>query len=570
MASLSSQRLSSRKGVTMSDLHFAHWPEHAPRHLHLPETSLSYNLEVSAARYPNKPLLIFYDSALSYAEFKRQTEQIAGYLQQACGVQRGDRVLLYMQNSPQFMIGYYAILRADAVVVPVNPMNLTQELAHYVTDSDARVALTAQELAPRIAPLLGQGLDRLVVAAYSDALREPTDMAIPDFVAAPRAPIPWPGAIAWADVLAQDLHPRPAANGPDDLCVMPYTSGTTGHPKGCMHTHRSTMFNAVSGGVWGHANQGTVSIAVLPLFHVTGMQSGMNAVIYGGSTVVVLPRWDRDAVAQIIQRHRVTALGLITAMVVDFISNPRLETYDLSSLRRIGGGGAAMPSAVADILENKLKLKYSEGYGMTETNAATHMNPPERGKKQCLGIPVFDVTARVVDPQTLAPLPPGETGEIIVNGPQLMQGYWKNPDATRNAFVEIDGQRFLRTGDLGQVDAEGYFFFVDRLKRMINAAGFKVWPAEVEAMLYQHPAIQEACIIAARDARRGETVKAVIVLRAGFAGRVTEQDIIDWSHDHMAAYKIPRQVTFTETLPRSATGKVQWRVLQEQEDAGST
>jgi len=559
----------------MSDRHFAFWPEHAPRHLHVPETNLYYNVEVSAARFPKKPFLIFYDTPITFSQFKQETETLAGYLEQVCGVKKGDRVLLYMQNSPQFIIGYYAILRANAVVVPVNPMNLTGELKHYVSDADAKVALVAQELYPRIKPLLNPGgdassLDHLVVAAYSDYLREPTTLNVPDFVAAPRAPIQGAGVSLWADAMARQLKPGPLTVGPDDLCVMPYTSGTTGHPKGCMHTHRTTMYNTVSGGVWGQGNQGTVSMAVLPLFHVTGMQGAMNGVIFGGSTVVLLPRWDRDAAAECVQRYRITGLGLITAMVVDFVSNPKLDQYDLSSLRRIGGGGAAMPQAVADILEKKLGLKYGEGYGMSETNAATHMNPPDRSKKQCLGVPVFDVDARVVDPNTLQELPPGQTGEIIVSGPQVMVGYWKNPDATRDAFVEIDSKRFLRTGDLGQTDEEGYFFFVDRLKRMINAAGFKVWPAEVEALLYQHPAIQEACIIAAKDAKRGETVKAFVVLKKDQAGKVSEQEIIDWSHANMAAYKIPRIVEFVEALPKSGTGKVMWRELQEKENARAT
>jgi fatty-acyl-CoA synthase len=556
----------------MSDRHFAFWPEHAPRHLHVPETNLYFNVEVSAARFPKKPFLIFYDTPLTFGEFKDETERLAGHLEQVCGVKKGDRVLLYMQNSPQFMIGYYAILRANAVVVPVNPMNLTQELKHYVSDADAKVALVAQELYPRIKPLLQPGggaetLEHVVVAAYSDYLRTPTTLNVPDFVAAPRVPIADAGAVPWTHAMAAGLRPGPLTAGPDDLCVMPYTSGTTGHPKGCMHSHRTTMYNTVSGGVWGHSNQGTVSMAVLPLFHVTGMQGSMNAPIFGGSTVVLLPRWDREAAAECIQRYRVTGLGLITAMVVDFVSNPKLDQYDLKSLRRLGGGGAAMPKAVAEIVEHKLGLKYAEGYGMSETNAATHMNPPDRPKRQCLGVPAFDTDARVVDPATFAELPPGETGEIIVSGPQVMLGYWKNPDATREAFIELDGKRFLRTGDLGQTDEEGYFFFVDRLKRMINASGFKVWPAEVEALLYQHPAIQEACVIAAKDAKRGETVKAFVVLKKDAVGKVGEQEIIDWSHANMAAYKIPRIVEFVEALPKSGTGKVMWRELQERENA---
>ncbi|MBI5257845.1 MAG: long-chain fatty acid--CoA ligase [Burkholderiales bacterium] len=551
----------------MSDRHFAHWPAHAPRHLWVPETNLYRNVEVSAMRFPGKPLAIFYDTPITYGQFQRETEHLAGYLQQRCGVRKGDRVLLYMQNSPQFMLAYYAILRADAVVVPVNPMNLTGELRHYVSDAGARVAFCSQELLSRMQPLLAEGLAHIVVATYSDYLQVDTDLNVPDFIRAPRVPLGEAGLVAWADALAEALPPGPLTAGPDDLAVMPYTSGTTGHPKGCMHTHRTTMFNTVAGGVWGQANQGSVSLAVLPMFHVTGMQANLNGTIYGGSTVVLLPRWDRDAAATCVQRYRITGFGLITAMMVDFLSNPRLGEYDLSSLRRIGGGGAAMPRALALEAERRFGLKYAEGYGMSETMAATHANPPERPKEQCLGIPIFDVDARVVNPDTLQELPPGETGEIIVHGPQVMLGYWNQPEATAESFVEIDGKRFLRTGDLAQTDDEGYFFFVDRLKRMINAAGFKVWPAEVEAILYQHPAVQEACVIAAQDARRGETVKAVIVLKPGQAGQVSEQQIVEWAHANMAAYKSPRIVEFAQSLPRSGTGKVMWRELQQRENA---
>jgi fatty-acyl-CoA synthase len=512
--------------------------------------------------------VIFYDTTLTFADFQRETEHLAGYLQQRLGVKRGDRVLLDMQNSPQFMIAYYAILRADAVVVPVNPMNLTQELAHYVRDSGATLAFAAQELLPRLQPLLGQGLQQIVVATYSDYLRGPSAIAVPEFVAAPRAPLNDPRLMPWADALAAQLEPRAIEGGPDDLAVMPYTSGTTGHPKGCMHTHRSVMFNAA--GVWSTANQGSVGLAVLPMFHVTGMQTHLNGALYNAATVVLLPRWDRDAAALCVQRHRVTGLALITAMVIDFMSNPKLDQYDLSSVRRIGGGGAAMPKAVALAMEQKFQIRYGEGYGMSETMAATHANPPDRPKPQCLGIPLYDVDSRIIDPLTLQELPRGQTGEIVVHGPQLMQGYWQQPKATAEAFIELDGKRFLRTGDLAFIDDEGYYFFVDRLKRMINAAGFKVWPAEVEALLYQHPAIQEACVIAAKDARRGETVKAVVVLKAAHVGQISEQQIADWAHEHMAAYKAPRIVQFAPSLPKSGSGKVMWRTLQDAENAAQT
>ncbi len=554
----------------MSDRHLAHWPPGLPCHLTLPQTHLFHNAEVSAARYPDKPFLVFYDTLVTFRQFQQQTEHIAGFLQQVCGVKAGDRVLLYMQNSPQWILAFYGILRANAVVVPVNPMNRTDELRHYVHDSGATVAFVPQDLHAQVQPLVdvagGEGkLKHLIVAAYSDYLQVPTDLPVPAFVSAPRQAIDAPGVTLWSDMLAQQRTPGPITTGPDDLCVMPYTSGTTGHPKGCMHTHRSAMSTLVGGAQWFARTQDSTYLAVLPLFHVTGLSGSMNGPLFVGATVVVLPRWDRDAAAQLIQRYRVTIWQAISTMVVDFLANPRIADYDISSIQAIRGGGAAMPKAVAQQLKDLTGLDYVEGYGMSETMAATHINPPHRPKPQCLGIPVFDVDARVVDPATFAELPPGEIGEIVVHGPQVMLGYWNNPQATADSFVTLDGKRFLRTGDLAQVDEDGYFFMVDRLKRMINASGFKVWPAEVEAMMYAHPAIQEVCVIAAHDERRGETVKALVVLRDAFKGQVSEQYIIDWSHEHMAAYKSPRIVQLVDSLPKSGTGKVQWRELQEQE-----
>jgi fatty-acyl-CoA synthase len=559
----------------MSDRHLAHWPAGVPRHLEIPQTSLWGNVEAAAARHPDKPFILYYDTPISFGEFRAEAERFAGYLQADCGVRAGDRVLLYLQNSPQWILAYYAILRADAVVVPINPMNVGSELRHYVDDAGARVAVVAQDLLAQIEPLLehdrtrGEGLQHAVVATYSDYLRRPTDLRLPDFVAAPRAAVGGAGRHAWADMLAAARRPSPHAAGPDDLCVMPYTSGTTGQPKGCMHSHRNVMTTAVGGVVWFGNRPETVALSVLPFFHVTGMTGGMNSPLYLGSTIVLLPRWDRDAAAACIARYRVQTWQAISTMVVDFLANPRLDDYDLGSLKNMRGGGAAMPQAVYTKLKEVTGVDYVEGYGMSETIAATHINPPQRPKKQCLGIPVFDVDSRVVDIDTLRELAPGQSGEIVIHAPQVMQGYWRNPEATRAAFVQIDGKRFLRTGDLGMIDEDGYFFMTDRLKRMINAAGFKVWPAEVEAILYRHPAVHEACVIAARDERRGETVKALVVLRPEQVGRVQAQDIRDWAQHEMAAYKIPRIIEFVDSLPKSGSGKLLWRQLQDRELRGT-
>jgi fatty-acyl-CoA synthase len=554
----------------MPAAHFNFWPSQAMHDLIAPATNMFYNAEVSARRFPGKPFLVYYDTKVSFAEFHGEAERIAGYLEQRCGVRKGDRVLLLMQNSPQFMIGYYGILRANAVVVPLNPMNLTQEILRYAQDAGANTLLVSQELYPRVEALLkAQDLKHVIVAAYSDYLKQPTNLAVPEFITAPRVEHKAPGLSLWADVLAADLKPGPLTAGSDDLCVMPYTSGTTGQPKGCMHTHRSVMHTAVGGMQWFGMQPELTLLAVAPMFHVTGMQGGLNGPLFTGNTMVLLPRWDREVAAQCVERYKVTSWTAIPTMIQDFFLNPNIDKYDLSSIRRLSGGGAAMPAAVAQRLAN-VGITYVEGYGLTETIGATHINPAEHAKQQCLGIPIFNTESRVIDPSTLRELPPGEVGEIIMHGPQVFLGYWNKPEDTAQVFIELDGKRFFRSGDLGRMDEDGYFFIVDRLKRMINASGYKVWPTEVESLMYQHPAVQEACIIGAKDAHRGETVKAVIVPRAEWRDRVEAQSIIDWCREHMAAYKVPRLIEFVDALPKSGSGKIMWRELQERENAKST
>jgi len=552
------------------------WPARLPRSLVIPETTLWFNLEVSARRYPDKTAYAFFGRALSFRELQRQAEALAGWLQQQ-GVVAGDRVLLYMQNCPQFVVAFYAIQRADAVVVPVNPMNRVDEFGHYITDPRARVAVTTADLAATVAEASlrlpeGQRLQHVLVTRFTDAMPEtlaPQEMPSAATLDWLRADPPLPaGAVRWTDALAAGLRPGPSCAGPDDLALLPYTSGTTGLPKGCLHTHRTLMPNTVGGGQWGYGGPEAISLGVVPMFHITGMLYGVLAPVYTGSTTVLLPRWDRELAGRLISQHHVTHWTCIPTMIIDLFGSPNYASFDLSSLRYLSGGGAAMPQAVAERLKREFGIDFAEGYGLTETAAPSHANPPERAKLQCLGIPIFGVDSRVVDPETLREVADGEVGEIVTHGPMVFKGYWGHPEATRAAFLEIDGKSFFRTGDLGRRDAEGYFFITDRLKRMINASGFKVWPSEVELLLFKCPLVQEACIIGARDDYRGETVKAVIVLRQEVRATATAQDIIDWAREHMAAYKVPRIVQFVDALPKSGSGKVMWRQLQEKEAAG--
>jgi fatty-acyl-CoA synthase len=549
------------RGTQMKNM--SHWPPGLPPHLELPQTSLYYNLEVAAKRYTNRVAIAYYGNEIPYAALKRQVDTLACFLQQQFHVAKGDRIALYMQNSPQFVIAFYAILRVGAAVVPVNTMNLLDEVQHIIGDSGSKVAIFGQELAPNITPLLGKNLEHALSACYSQYRVPDTDLPVPDVVTA--ACVHFDGVIGWQDALRFKGTWQDVSVDSDDLAVIPYTSGITGTPKGCMHTHRSVMHTAVGSPEFSRVPKDQVALAALPMFHVTGLQLGVNAVIFGGVTMVVMTRWDRRCAAMLIARYKVSTWTAIPTMLFDFLAQPELDRFDLSSMQLLSGGGAAMPKAVAERIQALWGLPYVEGYGLSETMATTHANPAHRPKAQCLGIPIQDTNAIVVDPDTLRPLPTGEIGEIVLNGPQVFKGYWARPEATAAAFVDIDGERFFRTGDLGYIDEEGYFFIVDRLKRMINASGYKVWPAEVENMLFGHPAVQEACVIGSRDTQRGETVKAVVVLRAGQA--LTAEELMTWSRQHMAAYKVPHAVEFVEQLPKSATGKVQWRALQEKEFA---
>jgi fatty-acyl-CoA synthase len=332
-----------------------------------------------------------------------------------------------------------------------------------------------------------------------------------------------------------------------------------------MHTHAGVMFTAVGGAIWEALTADAAALNTAPLFHVTGMQHSMNAPIYAGATIACLPRWDPAAAGYMIERYRCTHWANVPTMVADLLSDPAAAAHDLSSLQNVFGGGSAMPEAVAQRLFERCGIEYMEGYGMTETISQTHMNPPGHLRTQCLGIPFFDTESLVIEPDTLRLVGPNERGEIVSRGPQLFTGYWNNPEATAAAFVEIGSRRFLRTGDLGYYDESGYFYIADRLKRMINAAGFKVWPAEVEMSLYTHPDIQEVAVVSTPDARRGETVKAFVVLKPQSRGRVSGEQIIEWAKGCLAAYKVPRVVEFLDALPRGGTGKIHWRTLQEKE-----
>ncbi len=542
----------------MQSKHYGVWPKNLPYSLPASPDSVYKNLVNSAKNCPSTVAIKFYGKDLTFSDIYKEAQLIAGYLFQIASIKENDRVALYMQNSPQFVIAYYAILAANAVIVPINPMCKSTELAHIVNDSQSKAIIFGDELYNEIINArLKIGEDQLLAATYYDYTGKCPDIEIPASLTTQR---PTPTCSSWRNALELNLSAPDHNRTPDDWCIIPYSSGTTGQPKGCLHTHKSVNATIFAYPRWVGVKNGSQVLATLPLCHVTGMQHSMNLPILTASTIHLMTRWNAQAAAQIIANEKIQHWRSITTTMIDFLSLKNIEKYDLSSLEAIGGGGAQMPESVAERMEKLIGLDYIEAYGLTETMAPIHINPVNSPRRQCLGIPIFDVDTRIIKPQSCHELGPNEIGEIVTSAPQVFDGYWQNEEATNNAFVSLNGKDFFRTGDIGYYDDDGYFYFVDRLKRMINVSGLKVWPAEVEAILHSHPAISEACIVGDPDPRTGERVRAVVVLVDPLEV-LTEGSFIDWCGENMANYKIPKKLDIRKELPRGTAGKVLWKNL---------
>ena len=542
----------------MQSKHYGVWPKNLPYSLPASPDSVYKNLVNSTKNCPSTVAIKFYGKDLTFSDIYKEAQLIAGYLFQIAGIKENDRVALYMQNSPQFVIAYYAILAANAVIVPINPMCKSTELAHIVNDSQSKAIIFGDELYNEIINAnlkIGEG--QLLAATYYDYTGKCPDIEIPASLTTKR---PTPTCSSWRNALELNLSAPDHNRTPDDWCIIPYSSGTTGQPKGCLHTHKSVNATIFAYPRWVGVKNGSQVLATLPLCHVTGMQHSMNLPILTASTIHLMTRWNAQAAAEIIENEKIQHWRSITTTMIDFLSLKNIEKYDLSSLEAIGGGGAQMPESVAERMEKLIGLDYIEAYGLTETMAPIHINPVNSPRRQCLGIPIFDVDTRIIEPQSCHELGPNEIGEIVTSAPQVFDGYWQNEEATNNAFVSLNGKDFFRTGDIGYYDDDGYFYFVDRLKRMINVSGLKVWPAEVEAILHSHPAISEACVVGDPDPRTGERVRAVVVLVDPLEV-LTEGSFIDWCGKNMANYKIPRNLDIRKELPRGTAGKVLWKNL---------
>lgn len=518
-------------------------------------TNLVSQVDAVVEESPERTAIGYEGREVSYGEFWAQVGQFAAALDER-GIGADDRVAIYLPNLPQFLVAFHGTLRAGGVVVPMNPQYKAREIGHLLSDSGAKAVVALGDLVPFVEEVEGEtDLQEVVSVGDSDGDATPFEEFLAD----------------------EGLDTVERAD--DDDAVQPYTSGTTGRPKGVQLTHENLATNAeasvavIPDGI----RPDDKMLGVLPLFHIYGMTVTMNATLFAGGAYYPRPSWDAQEATSLIKEEEITLMHGVPAMYNDVINQPDAEEFDLSSLRLAGVGGAGIPIEVLRRFEELYDVTVCEGYGLTETSPVTHFNSPENRRVGSIGPTLPGIDCRVID-EAFEDVPPIErgpvdeedvdldeiTGELVIAGPNVMKGYYGLPEANEEAFTEEGGRRWFHTGDIGYHDEDGFYYVVDREKHMIITAGYNVYPREVEELLFEHEAVADAAVVGIPDERRGETIKAYVVLTPD--ADVSEADIKEYCLSNLAEYKHPREVEFVEELPRTTTGKVQKFKLREEEE----
>ena len=529
------------------------YDEGVPPSLAYPKITLPEMLRQTAEKHPNATATIFQGARLTYAELQARVEAFAAALS-GLGVAPGDRVGIILPNCPQTVIAFYAVLNLGGVAVMTNPMYVTRELEHQWRDAGVRTVVALDRLWPRIQQVETKvGLHSVILAGLRD-FEKPTEIGRGE------------GVLFFRELVEQGGMQPQVFVRPNDVACLQYTGGTTGLAKGAMLTHHNLMVNVTQACeyIFFKAREGKERyLAVMPFFHAYGLTGVMNVSVRKAAAMIILPRFETDAVVEAIRQHRPTIFAGVPTMYT--VLNNAADANDLSCIRACFSGAAPLPRDVLETFERRTGAKIAEGYGMTEASPVTHVNPMYGQRKPgSVGLPLPDTGARIVDAETgTQTLPPGEVGEIVIKGPQVMQGYWNRPDETAQTIRN----GWLHTGDLGKMDEEGYFYILDRKKDLILSGGYNVYPREIDEVLFAHPKVHEAVAVGIPDAYRGETIKAYIVLKEGQTA--TPEEIIAYCRAHLAAYKAPRAVEFRAALPKTMVGKVLRRALRD-DRAGAT
>jgi long-chain acyl-CoA synthetase len=563
-----SSKAKRRKAKELEKPWYRFWPENVSKHLEYPEAPLFDFLRKTAEKYPSNTAIVYFDRKITYKELDVATDKFATAFD-GLGVKKEDKVAIFLPNIPQFIIAYYGIIKTGAVVTTISPLCKEREVEHQLNDSEAETIVVLDLLYPIVEKVWKKtGLKRVVVTGLKDCM--PTAKA---FIGSLLGKIPSrkverkPNVYFFKKLLGkyEAKPPKVEINPREDVVALQYTGGTTGTPKGAMLTHMNLVSNAVMFWNW---LRGTIAketfLAVLPLFHIYGMTTCMNVPIYAAGKIVLLQRFEPASVLQTIQKCKVTVLCGAPTMYALLLAYPDLGKYDCSSLRFCIAGSTPLPPEIQKKFMDVTGGVLVEGYGLTEASPVTHCNPLDKTMKTVkvgsIGLPMPDTDAKIVDIETgEKELPPGEIGELVVKGPQVMKGYWKMHEETAN----ILRNGWLYTGDIGKMDEDGYFYITDRKKDLIKYKDYSVYPRELEDVLYEHPAVKLCGVVGKPDSVAGEIPKAFVVLKEGMTA--TEKEIMDFVNEKVAPYKAIREVEFRRELPMTIVGKVVRRALQEEE-----
>ncbi len=522
--------------------------------LEIPEITLVDMFKSSEQKFPDNPALIFAGKTTTYREMNLRIERLAKVFVKR-GVQKGDRISIFMPNSANWVITFFAILRVGAVAVQTNTLYVENELKALLKDSGAIGIVSIPQLMPRISPILAEVDLKLVALDWLSAFSGLTGLGLAD------NPVFMDLEQSLADASLDTVEFPAIESRSDELAVLQYTGGTTGSPKGVMLTHRNLVANAMQAWEWVNGREGEERVlTVLPLFHIYALTACMNLAMISGGAMIILPKFDLDAVLQHINDYAPTLFPGAPTMYVAVINHPRIKEYKVSSIRCCLSGSAPLPKEVAIRFGELTGGRLVEAYGLSESSPASHLNPIFNARVGSIGVPAPNTDAKIMDLETgERELPPGEIGELVIKGDQVMLAYWQKPEETEEVLK--DG--WLYTGDIAHMDEDGFFYIVDRKKDLIITGGYNVYPRDVEEVLYTHPAVREATCAGVPDAYWGEMVKAYIVLKAETSA--TEEEILAYCEGKLAAYKIPKKLEFREALPKTAVGKVLRRFLVEEE-----
>lgn len=513
-------------------------------------------LEKSIRDFPSRPAIIFGDTVLTYEKLGENIKRFALALQYI-GVKKGDRVAIHLPNCPQFVIATYGALEAGAIVVPCSSAYKEMELKYQVEDSGASVLITHEKLLPVASRAASETTIRHVIVTYAQDY-----LYLSDVDKAPR--VEGDRYIPMMRLL-QEHEPKPSPvtiNPKEDLAFLCYTGGTTGVPKGCMLTHFNCVVDQLHEIFFYQLRRGEeVLLLFLPLYHIYGLNRCMGTYLAAAATIVLHERFDATRVLEAIQRYKVTVVTGVPTVYNALINHPKIKDYDLSSVRIWKSAAAPLPTSTWARFKELVGASIVIGWGLTEAGPGLTLTPLDikEYKPGMIGIPEIDTEVAVFDPETNAELPVGAVGELRARGPQIMKGYWNKPEETAKVFLN----GWLCTGDLGYMDEDGMFYFVDRLKDVIKVSGFQVWPTEIEDVLCSHPAVLEAAVIGIPDEYHGEVPKAYVVLRSEYRGKVAKEELIKYCEERLAKYKVPREIEFINELPKTSSGKILKRKLRE-------